>query len=298
MIFGTTFSQKYCGELGLDWKQVFTTLVTEINLKTIRLCAHWDLIEPEQDKFNFSDLEWQLDILAENKIYAVIAVGRKTPRWPEFHEPRWALLTDDFNHKRSLNYLEQTIQHFDQHPALTRWQIENEPFVAFGEQTYAITEQKLVEEIALAKKLSNKPIIVTDSAQWSSWRKAAKHADELGVNLYTITYKNGFYLKPPQPTWFYKFKINRLKKFRKKIFLAELQAEPWGPGLVRDQSEEEWNKSISPKRLESNINLARDSGFEEIWLWGAEWWIFSKERRNAPEMWDKVKELVKNSNQD
>lgn len=291
MIYGTTFSQKYCNELELDWKQVYEKIVSELGLSTIRLCAHWDLIEPEQGKFKLEDMKWQLDMAAEYGIQATVAIGRKTPRWPEFHEPKWALKDKDSNHKAALGYIETIIKKFDHHPALHRWQMENEPFWSFGKPIFQITEAQLLEEIALAKTLTGKPIVLTDTGEWSFWRQAIKIGDQVGINIYPIVYKSGKYSQQLEPIWLYKFKKWLLRKSNKPIIVAELQAEPWGPGAVKDLSKSEWLNSISPEKLEKNIRLAQAAGFQEVWLWGAEWWVFLLDQGDDS-MWKKTKELI------
>ena len=89
IVWGVNFSQKHSEGLGLDWKEVYVAQIRDLGVKNIKLITHWDLIEPEKGKFNFDDLDWQIERAKEGGVKILLVVGMKTGRWPECHIPGW-----------------------------------------------------------------------------------------------------------------------------------------------------------------------------------------------------------------
>jgi len=56
----------------------------------LRLVAYWQKIEPEQGKYSFEDLDWQIKEAEKRDIEVILVIGRKVSRWPECHIPEWA----------------------------------------------------------------------------------------------------------------------------------------------------------------------------------------------------------------
>ena len=96
--YGVTFSQKFSDELnggpdakvGAGWKQNYLAILDDLKVKNLRLIAYWDKIEPEEGRFGFEDLDWQVAEAEKRGAKIILVVGRKVPRWPECHEPEWA----------------------------------------------------------------------------------------------------------------------------------------------------------------------------------------------------------------
>ena len=56
MTWGVNFSQKHAELLGLDWKSTYSALIDDLGAKNIKLATYWDLIEPENGKFYFLEI--------------------------------------------------------------------------------------------------------------------------------------------------------------------------------------------------------------------------------------------------
>jgi len=61
MKFGTTFSEPCAESLGLRPGEVYDSLIHELGLQTVRLCAYWDRTEPQPGRFEFGSLDWQVE---------------------------------------------------------------------------------------------------------------------------------------------------------------------------------------------------------------------------------------------
>lgn len=42
---GVTFSSRYAGDIGLDWRQAYISMLDDLKVKNIRLPVYWDLVE-------------------------------------------------------------------------------------------------------------------------------------------------------------------------------------------------------------------------------------------------------------
>lgn len=301
--FGITFSPRYAQELGLDPDEVFDEIVNDLKPTVIRLPVYWDEVELEKGKYDFSSSEKYMRILENKKIETVLVVGFKQPRWPECFQPIWSKSETDEEFKKSiLSLVKEEINHFKKYKSIKYWQVENEPFLDFGicpKPNYT----RVAEEISALKKLDQRPILITDSGELSSWYHAIRISDVFGTTLYRQVWNPWFgIVEYPWPPIFYYAKAQIIKfisgSFGRPIIISELQAEPWpdekkslGQIYVTDQQ-----KLFPTQHLANNVEYAKQTEFTEIYLWGAEWWYFMK-KNNIPDYWVYAKILFSTSDQ-
>ncbi|MFH0937400.1 MAG: beta-galactosidase [Candidatus Daviesbacteria bacterium] len=295
--FGISYSPSYAQALGLDWKSTFLSLLEDLNVKNLRLAAYWNEIEPEQGKYDFSDLDWLISEASKHQARVILAIGYKLPRWPECRSPGWLNL-ENAREKNSqqLLMMEAVIAHFEGNPTIFAWQIENEPLFRFG--LCPTLDKKFVEtEIALVKSKTKKPVMLTDSGELSTWITAMKSSDYFGTTLYRIVHDKflGRIRYPIQP-WFYRTKHFLVQKLfapkNQKSIIVELQAEPWVTKFMADTPMAEQLQTFPLIQFEENVDYAKKVGFEEIYLWGAEWWYFAK-NMGQPQYLNYAKTLFK-----
>ena len=87
--YGVSFSRFHTDELGLDWKEVYLAILDDLAVRHFRFSAHWPLTEPEEGKYNFEELDFQMKEAEKRDASVILAVGRRLPGWPECHEPKW-----------------------------------------------------------------------------------------------------------------------------------------------------------------------------------------------------------------
>ncbi len=288
--WGVTFEKDFAKKLGLDWPEAYLSILDDLKIKKIRIAARWSDVESEQNNFNFTDLDWQLKEAAIRGARVILAVGYKLPRWPECHEPTWV------KDRRSavLAYIEKTVTRYKDNPVIFAWQIENEPFLPFGECP-SFDVNLLDEEIALVKRIDNRPIVITDSGELGLWVRAAKRADIFGTTMYRWVWNEylGSYKYPLPPAFFRaKERLTRLFVGQQKPFIViELQGEPWAHKQIYETPIDEQMKLMSLGEFNSTIDYAKAAGLADYYLWGVEWWYYLKQN-NHPEYWDRVKELI------
>lgn len=295
--YGMSFNTMYARELGLDWKQTYDAIIDDLKVRHFRLAAHWPMIEPEQNVYNFSELDYQIKRAEETQSTVVLAVGRRLPRWPECHVPSWARnISLEERNRAQIAYMETVINRYKGSPAVTVWQIENEPFLGVFAFDHCgeLDTDFLDKEIALARSLDGtRPILVTDSGNLGTWYGAYSRGDMFGTSVYVHFWNPELgqfrtYLSP----WFYRAKDNVMALLygRKTSMLIELSAEPWLLEPVVDVPLETQFTRMNLEKFEDILHYAKDTRYEQQYLWGAEWWYWLM-LQNHPEMWNRGKEL-------
>ena len=280
--------------MGLNWQDTYQAIITDLKVKKIKVAVHWDLIEPERGKYNFIDLDWQIETANSNQVRLVPIIGMKTSRWPECHLPDWIKdRPKEEQQEAILKLIEQIVIRYRESSAIESWQVENEPLLKFGVCPW-IDEDFLKKEVELVKKIDpQRKVIISDSGEWSFWIKAARIGDIVGSTMYRRVWisERNTYANYAFPSSYYRIKLGLIKAlFNKPVICGELQAEPWGPQLLYDISMEEQNKTMNLEYFRDNIRFAQSTGITEFYLWGSEWWYFMKEK-GYPEIWDEAKSL-------
>lgn len=281
--YGVSFSPNYARYLKLDWKKTYLQILDELKVKHLRLPSFWDTIQKDPNKDDFSEVDFMLSEAEKRGAQVILVLGGRQPRWPECHIPAWAKrLPLIERQQKTLDFVKKVVERYKDRGVISAWQVENEPFVSwFGESCDPPDQDFLKKEIELVKRLDqNRLVIVTDSGEWSLWKDAMKMSDILGISLYRKAYNPFFgYTTYPLPTFFYSLKSTLVRKIyalqNQKTIIAELQAEPWTQKAIPDTSLEEQTKLFTINDLKNNINYAQKTGFDEIYLWGAEWWFWA-----------------------
>lgn len=295
--YGMSFNTMYARELGLDWKETYDAILGDLGVRHLRLAAHWPMIEPARDVYNFAELDYQVSEAERVGATVVLAVGRRLPRWPECHVPDWMKERGFEEQKIELReYLTLVVNRYKNSPAVIYWQVENEPYLTLFayEHCGAFDEAFFEEEIALVKTLDpTRPILVTDSGNLGTWAGAYKHGDAFGTSVYVYFWNPEIgQFKTLLPPWFYraKEKVMSLQYGEKPTFLIELSAEPWLLQPVVDVPLEVQYTRMDLEKFNTILEYARATRYDQQYLWGAEWWYWLKQQ-NDDTMWNRGKEL-------
>lgn len=298
IFWGVNFSQKQAENLGLDWQETFLAILDDLRVKNLKIATHWDLIEPGEGKFYFEDLDWQIREAEKRGAKILLVIGMKTPRWPECHLPLWAKnLSKAKQQEKILKLIEKIVLRYRKSKAIWAWQIENEPFLDFGECPWQ-DQVFLKKEINWVKSLDpERKILISASGEHSLWWKEAKLGDLVGITIYKKAWYPEFntYFTYFFPPGFYWLKAKLIEKFfGKKVICVELQAEPWCPQLLYNCPLTEQEKTMDLDQFKKNINFAKRTGLDQFYLWGIEWMYWLKQKQNLPQIWLEVKKYFEN----
>lgn len=295
--WGVTFSAKYAQELDLDWQKTYLAILDDLKVNHIRLIAYWDEIERQPGNYDFYNLDWQIREAENRGVSIILNIGRRTPRWPECHDPVWlADLPPKAIKQSQFALVEALVERYKNRPKILAWQVENEPLLSVFGECPKPDRNLLAEEIMLVRSLDDRPVITTDSGELSSWQTAADYPDILGTTMYRIVWNKylgflDYFFVPPA---FYHYKAAFTKFFHrnlKEIIVTEVQMEPWTmdrPMVFLTVEEQE--KSFDLIRFRNNINFVKKIGFAEAYLWGVEYWYWLWQQ-GRPEIWQEAKAL-------
>ena len=296
---GTTFSQLQCHYLGMDYKKTFKEIIP-LNLNYIRLCAYWNEIEKIKGKFNFIVLDWLIKQCEKHSIKIVLAVGMKTPRWPEFHFPKWieeicnttrtdkSLDNDEKLAEQALIFVKKVIKRYKNRP-ICYWQIENEALNKVGVANRRYLSKEFIEkEIKLLKKhVPKSKILLTNSINMFPLDKSDEKifkdsialADAIGINVYTkVPINSRHYIKPLPFFWKKLARWHKeLTESKKQAWAVEVQAEPWEHNKLVAIDKLEY-PSTSPKAMLKLVNRLAKLNYNPILLWGCEYWVWHKQQ--------------------
>lgn len=295
--YGVSFNTVYARELNLDWQKVYTEILDDLKVRHLRLASHWTMVEPEQDVFNFKELDFQITEAEKRGADIILGVGRRLPRWPECHIPEWAeSMTWEEQKKEIRELITTVINRYKNNNSITYWQVENEPYLTVFAREYCgkLDERFLKEEIALVHELDpSRPVLLTDSGNLGAWVDPYQHGDAFGTSVYVYFWNPDVGpFKSILPPAYYRIKYNfvRLVFGEKPNFLIELSTEPWLLEPVIDTPIDTQLERMDIEKFKEIINFAKNTRFDTQYLWGAEWWYWLKEQ-GEESFWLQAKEL-------
>jgi hypothetical protein len=298
--YGMSFTTSYASELGLNWKEVYDAYLDDLQIRHLRLSAHWPMVEPTEGEFNFAELDYQIARAEGVGAEVILAVGRRLPRWPECHVPPWAKVLSREAHRMALlTYVEAVVERYKGSPAVTTWQIENEPFLrvfAF-EHCGELDTELLDQEIALVRRLDPaRPILVTDSGNLGTWQGAYQRGDRFGTSVYVYFWNPELgQFKTVLPPVSYRVKEGLVRHWygRKDTLLIELSAEPWLIRPVVDTPVSVQLSRMDVHKFNDILAYARATRYDQQYLWGGEWWYWLKTKHGHGEMWERGRLLYR-----
>ncbi len=295
--YGVSFSAPQAEGLGLNWKETYQALLSDVGVKHLRLSAYWDSIESKKGVYDFSALDYQITEAEKHNADVLLAVGRKLPRWPECHIPQWAKdLSEQEQQGHVLTLLSRVVDRYKDRPNLRMWQVENEPLLSFGICPPADTTFLLKEQDAVHVLDTSHRILITDSGELNSWLGASQYGDMLGTTMYRTVFSKRtqqlFHYDYLFPSWLYRLKARYVGILRNKgVIISELQGEPWGIKPFSEMSQEERHASFSPDRFMDIARFAQRTQLPLAYWWGAEYWYWEKVKNGDSSYMDIAKNI-------
>lgn len=298
---GVSFSAPYARALGLDPHEAYTAVLDDLGVKHLRLMSYWSENEPTAGKYDFSELDWQLQEAANHGATVSLAIGLRQPRWPECHAPTWVDISKPKSEWQPAleKYMSAVINRYKASKTIVSYQLENEYFNTFGNCPDR-SRDRLASELKLVHQLDpSRPVIISRSNNYAGFAIRPPRGDINGISLYrrvwdsTITKR---YFTYPFPSWHYAFLAGVQKLlFKQESVIHELQTEPWPADgkFITEVSLDEQNKTFDAARLKANVAFAKQTGIRHIDLWGAEYWYYRQTKLHDPSVWVAAQHIFK-----
>ncbi len=299
MIYGASFTITRSDDLGLNWKEVYRAMLDDLKVRKLRLAALWPLIEKKEGTYNFADLDYQMQEAAKHNATVILAVGRRLPGYPECHDPIWlSKYSPEKQDQLKFDFVSAVVKRYKSSSALLEWQVENEPFFDIFTRSRSLCPgfdaPAFAKEVSLARSIDpNHRILVTDAGELGTWFGAYRAGDTFGTSMYLYVWNRvlGYIRYPILPSYFrIKHGLMRLFYGDKPAIVVELQSEPWIPRPLKEVPIDEQLTRFNMDKMNEMISYAYKGGFDEAYLWGAEWWYWMK-LHNHPEFWQRGKQL-------
>lgn len=315
-VIGANFSCKRAEYFGQDCDAALASILDDLGVRRLRLSVYWSDVEREPFVYDWSSIDRQLNELQARGAMALVSIGAKAQRYPEYWLPTWLRLEakipidampedDPLIQQHLFPFLEAATAHLATHPEVEALQVENEPFVhfeghAFGWRFRKPFVQREIETVRAADG-GRHPLVISH-ASWlqtdQTWRWILDRVDVVGQSVYTKRQRG------PWP-WLYIFpyrigpltpdlpgQARTASRQGRQLWITELQAEPYeGPGVDVRRAPPAEARSFSVRWLDDNLTLARRSGATRVYLWGIEWWLFRKEQRGDDAYWQRGRQL-------
>jgi len=281
----------YAESLGLDAQETLVATLDAFHPAFVRFPLYWDAIETESGVFAWDDVDSAVAKMQGANASIHMVIGAKVPRWPECFVPAWVNSGDrDVYRESLLAYIDEAVTRYA--PVVDVWQVENEPFFAFGDCPDPDIDL-LKEEIDLVRTLDfDAKIQMTVSGEQQMWGSVASLADRIGVSVYRKARSAlfGSFSFPVPSRWYVLMRLP--VRFSHDVVISELQMEPWFTSHPRYLSAETAASFFAPRDALNNLAYARATGFTEVSFWGVEWWYYLRQQGYS-ELWNVMSEVMK-----
>lgn len=322
--YGISFSFEQAGWYGLDAKKAYVELLDSAKFDWVRLPFFWDQMTGQNGELKVESLKFGIEEAKKRNVKVVIALGAKTPYYPEYHLPEDVKSRTKFGDTFTLNHAiaadllavdRAVISELSKYDNVAYWQVENEPLLA-NVNGWRVGPSLIQAEINVVKGSDprKRPIILNHvgpavfDKKYKPLLAMLETGDVFGVNAYFKTqgtylfsFKLGRQINVPWPKWLvwpvqswvgFSTDFEDVKKEVEnrglKFWVLEMQAEPY----VRTKSDInktfDYFKAIDISRADAFLRASR---VESVGLWGSSYWVYKKKAGDSSWI-DEVRSLV------
>ncbi len=270
--------------------------------RLVRLSVEWSQVELAEGQYDFALIDALLGEASRHGAHVLLGVGVKAQRHPEFYIPEWVskqvnliagevISNDRILHDRALEMIAAVVRHTAASKAVDAWSADNEPYVASPRsEDWTLSREFVREEVAAirANDPARRPVSINHAQHFvfdRRWRDALADSDILAASVYPFrNYEilgHQFVVPileigPLAPN--YADQARQAHNAGKPFWITEMQAEPWYDGDMRALSPTNPSPNLTHHNFDRNIEYARRSCADRVYLWGAEWWLYEADR--------------------
>lgn len=297
-VIGVSFSQVQAERYGIDWREAYTAVLTDLGFRHVRIATYWDRIEKSPGEYDFSELDFMVDEAARYNTKLKLVVGQKVIRVPECYYPTWLDRENADEVANRANLLIRAVtERYKDNPAIETWQLENEFLLkTFGEcPEQNLSNERLQTELETLRSVDvSRPVELTQSNQFG-FPFFGPNTEQYGFSMYRTVWNSslGYFVYPQTGTYNW-WKAALIEAYRgTNVTIHELQGEAWGKVGNEYLPIDEAYESMSPEKLADNVAYARSTQIKTMYLWGAEWWYWLKVKQGEPGMWQAASAISK-----
>lgn len=307
--YGVTYSFEQASWYGLDPRTAYIRLLEGAKYDWVRLPFFWDHPSASSGQIgNLDDLEFGIQEAAKRDIKVIVAIGAKTPYYPEYHLPKYiseqVAFGDriDTSHQVADDVLvinRKVVTKLSKYENISHWQVENEPFLA-NINNVKIDKDLIAKEVDVVRRndIRGRPVILSHvgpavfDSEWKDLVLLLKEGDVLGVNAYFKTQGVNLFsvsllgrivtvpwpekLVWPVQSWYgfspnYEAIKKDLQRRGIELWVLEMQAEPY----IRTREYADGDTFfLAPDDVSKADEFLKSSRIESVGFWGAPFWLY------------------------
>ncbi len=287
-----------------EWcASTFGRVLNETGARYVRLSVEWSQVEPVAGRYDFTLVDALLAEAEAHGASVLLTVGMKGQRHPEYYIPDWALAEglppwgavierDSELGRRALAMVRATVGHVAASPAIDSWGADNEPYVTSPRaDRWALSREFVQAEVAAIREADprKRPVSIGHAqifAHDARWRGILEDGDALAVSIYpfrNVAFRGGAIIFPIMEmgplTPNFPDHAREAAAAGDAFWITEMQAEPWAEGDIRLFTPSNPSPNLDTAKFRRSLDYARRTGASRVYLWGSEWWLFTKERQ-------------------
>lgn len=329
-LYGVSYSFEQAAWYGLDPRESYIELLDQFKFDWVRLPFLWDqmIADPSASsggELRIEDLKFAIEEADKRNVKVIVALGAKTPYFPEYHWPGeiekqvefGATITPD--HPIADEILEtsrQVVETLAPYDNIISWQVENEPLIG-NVNRWKIDTSLIEAEVEVVRSADSKhrPIILNHAAtgfydkSWQTLLLILKPGDIFAVNAFFKTKGTDLFnakilgyeihvLWPDHfvwPVYSWGFLSPDIESIKEKVeahgntlWILEMQAEPY---IKKLEEADDSLLPFEPGDIELADNFMRSHQIESVGLWGAHFWQYRQSL--GDDSWvDAVKQII------
>ena len=325
--YGISYSFEQAGWYGLDPKESYIKLLDEFKFVWVRLPFFWNLMVDSQGNLAIDDLKFAIEEAQKRNIKVIIALGAKTPYFPEYHWPQNIASQVKFGElitishpvaKDILSIDKKIVEELSTYDNIVYWQVEKEPLIG-NVNKWKIDSSLVAAEVEIVRSADRqkRPIILNHAATGfydQSWRKLLpilKPGDVFAVNAFFKTKGTDLvtaklfgrqihilwpdHLVWPVHSWMifspdYRTIKRAVEANGSKLWILEMQAEPY---IKKIEQADDPFLTFTPQDIIAGNNFLKSYEVESIGFWGAHFWQYQLKKENSAWI-NAVKSIVNN----
>jgi len=324
-MYGVSYSFEQAYWYGLDPREDFIKMLDEFKFDWVRLPFFWDQMVDENGNLKIENLKFAIEEADKRGVKVIIALGAKTPYFPEYHWPKEVASQVKFGEKITVDHPvakdilaidRKVVEELATFDNIAYWQVENELLIG-NVNKWKIEQNLIVAEVETVRRsdLLKRPIILNHAAtgfydkSWQELLPILKEGDVFAVNAFFKTKGADLisakifgreihilwpdHLVWPVQSWLWfspNFESIKTKVESKgaKFWVLEMQAEPYIKKLSQANDP---ILSFSADDIRKADSFLRSYKIESIGLWGIHFWQYQE--KNGDPSWVKtVKSVV------
>lgn len=303
-------------------------MLDEFQFDWVRLPFYWDQMTNENGELRIENLKFAIEEAEKRNVKVIIALGAKTPYYPEYHWPEYIAAQVRFGEvitadhpvaKEILAIDKKVVEELSTYDDITYWQVENEPLIG-NVNRLKIDPSLIKAEVELVRSTDpkNRPIILNHAAtgfydqSWKQLLPILRDGDVFAVNAFfktkgiDLVTTNIFgrqihilwpdhLVWPVHSWWFLSPNYDSIKKATlangNQLWILEMQAEPYIKKLEEAQDP---LLSYSSDDIAAANNFLKSHQIKNIGLWGVHFWQYRQQKGDS--IWVETAESIVNNN--